>query len=132
MVCFQMSGQACFGALPRPNCAFTGMTGYIIDGASRIMFKLASAMVPSLNIESLKQALIRCGTDEIDKVIKSYQTDPGVPALSQQMTLISAIFSGEKTPEDMQELARDLLRSRPNDTFLKQIVTAFAEGCPFQ
>ena len=47
------------------------------------------------------------------------------------MTSISHIFGGEETPEDMQERARDLLCLRPNDTFLKQVVTAFAEGCPF-
>ena len=95
------------------------------------MLGLASAMVPSQNIKGLREALIRCETDEIDKIIASYQTDPGLPGLSQHMTSISYIFGGEETPEDMQERAQDLLCLRPNDNFLKHIVTAFAEGCPF-
>ena len=119
------------GRCPVPIARLLGMTGYIIDGASCIMLGLASAMVPSASIKHLKQALIQCGTDEIDKVIKSYQTDPGLPGLSQHMTSISYIFGGEKTPEDMQELAQDLLCLRPKDAFVNQIVTAFAEGCPF-
>jgi enoyl-CoA hydratase/carnithine racemase len=119
------------GRCPLPIARLLGMTGHTIDGASCLMLGLASAMVPSKNVEYLKQAIIRCKTDEIDKVIKSYQIDPGVPGLSQHMTSISYIFGGEKTPEDMQERAQDLLRLRPNEIFLRQIVAAFAEGCPF-
>ena len=119
------------GRCPVSVARLLGMTGYIVDGASCIMLGLASAMVPSQNIKYLKQALIRCETDEIDKIIASYQIDPGLPGLSQHMTSISYIFGGEETPEDMQERAQELLCLRPNDTFLKQIVTAFAEGCPF-
>ena len=125
-----MWGQACLGRCPF-RLRLLGMTGHVIEAASCIMLGLASAMVPSQNIANLKQALIRCETDDIDKVIASYQTDPGLPSLSQHMTSISYIFGGEKTPEDMQERAQDLLCLRPNDTFLKQIVAAFAEGCPF-
>ncbi len=119
------------GRCPAPVARLLGMTGCIIDGASCVMLGLGSAMVLSRNIKSLKQALIRCKTDEIDKIIASYQYDPGLPDLSQHMNSISAIFAGEKTPEGMQERAQDLLCSRPNDAFLKKIVTAFAEGCPF-
>ena len=118
------------GRCPVPIARLLGMTGYMIDGASCIMLGLASTMVPSQNIKCLKQELIYCKSDEIDKVIKSYQTDPGLPGLTQHMTLISYIFGDEKTPEEMQERAQDLLSLRPNDTFLKQIVNAFAEGCP--
>ena len=47
------------------------------------MLGLASAMVPSQNIDALKQSLIRsCETDEIEKIIASYQTDPGLPCLA--------------------------------------------------
>ncbi|MDC3234968.1 enoyl-CoA hydratase/isomerase family protein [Candidatus Puniceispirillum sp.] len=119
------------GRCPLPVARLLGMTGFMIDGASCIMLGLASAMVPSQNIRILKQSLMRCDTDEIDKLITSYQTDPGLPSLSQHMPSISDIFAGEKTPEDMQERAQDLLCLQPNDTFVQQIVTAFAEGCPF-
>ena len=46
------------------------------------------------------------------------------------MPLIIHIFGGEGTPEDMQERAQDLLRLRPNDPFVKQVITALAEHCP--
>ena len=119
------------GRCPVPVARLLGMTGHVIEAASCIMLGLASAMVPSQNIANLKQALIRCETDDIDKVIASYQTDPGLPSLSQHMTSISYIFGGEKTPEDMQERAQDLLCLRPNDIFLRQIVTAFDRVCRF-
>jgi len=108
-----------------------GMTGLTIDGASCIEFGLANAFVKSQDITDLKQSLIRCETDEIDKVIASYQTDLGLPDLNQHMPSISNIFGGEGAPEDMQKRAQDLLCLRPNDAFLKQVVNAFAEGCPF-
>ena len=119
------------GRCPVPVARLLGMTGHMIEGASCIMLGLASAVVPSQDIKSLKQELIRCETNEIDTIIASYQTDPGLPRLSQHMTSISYIFGGEETPKDMQERAQDLLCLRPNDTFLKQIVTGFAEACPF-
>ena len=94
------------------------------------MLGLASAMVPSQNIDALKQSLIWCETDEIEKIIASYQIDPGLPCLSQHMTSINYIFGGEDTPEDMRQRANDLLCLRPTDLFLKQVVTAFSGGCP--
>jgi len=119
------------GRCPLAIARLMGMTGHVIDGASCIMLGLASASVPSRNIENLKRALTHCATDEIDKVIAFYQTDPGLPGLSQNMTSISHIFGGEETPEDMLRRAQDLLLLRPNDTFLKQIVSSFSESCPF-
>ena len=89
------------------------------------MLGLANAMVPSKNIDALKQSLMWCETDEIEKIIASYQTDPGLPCLSQHMTSITHIFGGEDTPEDMQRRANDLFCLRPNDPFLKQVVKAF-------
>ena len=118
------------GRCPVPVARLLGMTGYIIDGASCIMLGLASAIVPSQNISKLKQLLIRCKTDEIDKIIESHQTDPGLPGLHQHMSAITHIFGGEGMPEDMQKRAQDLLYLRPNDIFLQQLVTAFAERCP--
>ena len=118
------------GRCPLPVARLLGMTGYMIDGASCIMLGLASAMVPSQDIDALKQSLIWCETDEIEKIIASYQIDPGLPCLSPQMKSINHIFSGQDTPEDMQQRAKDLLCLRPNDIFLKQVVMAFSEGCP--
>jgi enoyl-CoA hydratase len=46
------------------------------------------------------------------------------------MPSITHIFDGEVTPEVMQERAQELLRLRPNDPFVNQVVTAFAERCP--
>ncbi len=100
------------GRCPVPIARLLGMTGHVLDGASCIMLGLASAIVPSQNIRYLKQSLIRCETDEIAKVIASYQTDPGLPSLSQHMASISCIFGDEGTPEDMQERAQDFLRLR--------------------
>ena len=118
------------GRCPVSVARLLGMTGYIIDGATCIMLGLASAVVPSQDIDALKQSLISCETDEIEKTIASYQTDPGLSCLSKHMTSINHIFGGEDMPEDMQQRAEDLLCLRPNDIFLKQVVTAFSEGCP--
>ncbi len=119
------------GRCPVPVARLLGMTGFIIDGANCIMLGLASAIVKSQDIAALKQSLMRCETDEIDKIIASYQTDPGLPGLNQHMTSINYIFGGEGAPEDMQKRAQDLLHLKPNDAFLKKTVTAFAEVCPF-
>jgi enoyl-CoA hydratase/carnithine racemase len=119
------------GRCPVAVARLLGMTGYVIDGASCIMLGLARAMVPSQNIDNLKQSLIRCKTDEIDEIIASYQSDPGLPSLYRHMTSITHIFGGEATPEDMQKRAQDLLCRRPNDVFLQDVVTAFADRCPF-
>ena len=119
------------GRCPISVARLLGMTGYIIDGASCIMLGLASAMVPSQHIDALKKALTECNTLELDQIVSCYQIDPGLPALDQHMPSIIHIFGGEVTPEDMQERAQDLLRLRPNDPFVKQVVTAFAECCPF-
>ena len=79
----------------------------------------------------MKQLLIRCKTHEIDDIIASYQNDPGLPGLHQHMTLITDVFGGERTPEGMQKRAQDLLCLWPNDAFLRQMVIAFADRCPF-
>jgi enoyl-CoA hydratase len=118
------------GRCPVSVARLLGMTGYIVDGASCIMLGLASAIVLSKNIDALKQSLMWCETDEIEKIIASYQTDPGLPCLSQHMMSITHIFGGEDTPEDMQQRANDLLCLRPNDLFLKEVATAFSGGCP--
>lgn len=118
------------GRCPVPVARLLGMTGYIIDGASCIMLGLASAMVPSQQIDALKQEVIGCKTSEIDKIIAYYRADPGSPALNPNMISINHIFGGEGTPEDMQERAQDLLHLQPSDPFVKQVVDAFAERCP--
>lgn len=128
---FPDAGASLFlGRCPAPVARLLGMTGHIIDGASCIMLGLASAMVPSHQVDALKQSLMDCNTCDIDKVIASFKTDPGLPALNQHMPSIIHIFDGEGTPEDMQERAQNLLRLRPNDPLVKQVVTAFAERCP--
>lgn len=119
-----------FGRCPIPVARLLGMTGHIIDGASCIVLGLASAIVPSQNINFLKQDLTKCKTSEIDRVIESYQIDPGVPTLNQYMNSIDDIFSGDINPEDMQDRAKSLLLLRPKDPFVKQVVKAFAYGCP--
>ena len=113
-----------------PVARLLGMTGYKIDGASCIILGLASSMVPSKQIESLKKALLECKTSAIDQVIASYQMDPGIPSLNQHMPSINYIFGGDITAEEMQDRAQDLHQLRPDDTFVKQVVTAFARGCP--
>ena len=40
------------------SVAFIGNDRYIVDGASCVMLGLASAMVPSKNIDALRQSLI--------------------------------------------------------------------------
>ena len=62
------------GRCPVPVARLLGMTGHVIEGASCIMLGLANAMVPSQNIANLKQALIRCETDDIDKIINTKET----------------------------------------------------------
>ena len=119
------------GRCPVSVARLLGMLGYIIEGASCMKFGLATAIVKAKNIDALQQSLTRCNTDEIGKIIASYQTDPGLPSLSKHMKSIIHIFGGEGTPEDIQRRAQDLWRLKPEDTFLRQIVTAFAEGCPF-
>ena len=119
-----------FGRCPVPIARLLGMTGHIIDGATCIMLGLATAIVSSQQISNLRRALTTCKASEIDKVIKSHQIDPGTPTLNQYMPSVNYIFGGDRTPEDMQEHARGLLLLRPNDPFVKQVVRAFADGCP--
>ncbi|MDC1383379.1 enoyl-CoA hydratase/isomerase family protein [Candidatus Puniceispirillum sp.] len=119
------------GRCPIPVARLLGMTGYVIDGASCIMLGLASAMVSCEQIEALRKALLKCETAAIDQVITSYRMDPGLPALNQHMPSINHIFGSDVSAEEMQNRAQDLYLIRPNDTFVKQVVTAFAEHCPF-
>ena len=119
------------GRCPIAVARLLGITGYVIDGASCIMLGLASAMVRSKQIEALKNALLTCKTAAIDQVIKSYQMDPGLPSLNQYMLSINHIFGSDVSAEEMQDRAQDLCLMRPNDTFVNQVVTAFAKHCPF-
>ncbi len=118
------------GRCPVPVARFLGLTGHIIDGASCIMLGLATAFLPSKQIGELKERLVRCKTDEVEKIIASIQTDPGFPFLKQYMPVISHIFGGQVTPDVMQKRAQKLLNLRPNDRFVQQVVKAFAERCP--
>jgi enoyl-CoA hydratase/carnithine racemase len=118
------------GRCPVAIARLLGMTGYIIDSANCILLGLAGAMVPSQQIEPLRQALIGCKSDEIDQIIEAFQADPGFPSLNLNMASINYIFSGEGTPEEMQERAQNLMRLRPNDPFLEEVTAAFAERCP--
>ena len=118
------------GRCPVPVARFLGLTGHIIDGASCIMLGLATAFLASQQIDELKEKLVRCKTDEVEKIIASVRTDPGFPALKHYMPVISHIFSGQVTPEVMQKRAQKLLNLRPNDPFVRQVVSAFAERCP--
>ena len=119
------------GRCPIPVARLLGMTGFVIDGASCITLGLASAMVRSQQLEELRKALLACKTAAIDQVIKSYKIDPGIPTLNQYMPSINHIFGSDVSAEEMQDRAQDLYLMRPNDTFVKQVVTAFAKNCPF-
>ena len=115
---------------PLPVARLLGMTGYIINGADCIMLGLATSMVASERMAELKQSLLDCAGSEIDQVIAEFKMDPGVPAINHHMPVIDHIFSGDATPEQMQERAEDLALMRPNDKLVGHVVTAFATLCP--
>lgn len=119
------------GRCPVPVARFLGMTGHVIDGESCLMLGLASAVVPSREIEALKNALLECKTATIDQVISSYQTGPGFPFLNNHLQSINQIFEGDVTAEKMEERAQELYRLSSSDPLVKQVVTAFAQRCPF-
>ena len=118
------------GRCPLPVARLLGMTGYIINGADCIMLGLATSMVASERMAGLKQSLLDCTGSEIDQVIAEFKMDPGVPAINHHMPVIDHIFSGDATPEQMQERAKDLSLMRPNDKLVGHVVTAFATRCP--
>ena len=118
------------GRCPLPVARLLGMTGYIINGADCIMLGLATSMVASERMAELKQSLLDCAGSEIDQIIAEFKMDPGMPAINHHMSAINHIFSGDATPEQMQERAEDLALMRPNDKLVGHVVTAFATLCP--
>jgi enoyl-CoA hydratase len=118
------------GRCPLPVARLLGMTGYIIQGADCMMLGLATSMVASAQLVELKQSLLDCTASEIDQVIAEFKMDPGMPAINHYMSVINHIFSGDATPEQMQERAEDLALMRPNDKLVGHVVTAFATLCP--
>jgi enoyl-CoA hydratase/carnithine racemase len=115
---------------PLPVARLLGMTGHIINGADCIMLGLATSMVASERMAELKQSLLDCAGSEIDQVIAEFKMDPGMPEINHHMSVINHIFSGDATPEQMQERAEDLALMRPNDKLVGHVVTAFATLCP--
>ena len=118
------------GRCPLPVARLLGMTGYIIQGADCMMLGLATSMLPSNQVETVKNALLACATADIDDVVRRFETDPGVPALNHHMPVINHIFAGDVTPEDMQERALDLAQLRPNDKLVRHVNEAFSSRCP--
>ena len=116
---------------PLPVARLLGMTGYIIHGADCMMLGLATSMVASEQMAELKQSLLNCAASGIDQVITEFKMDPGAPIINHHMPVIDRIFTGDATPEEMQERAEDLLLMRPNDKLVSHVVTAFATRCPF-
>ena len=119
-------GASLFFGLPRANCA--------LAGNDRSYYRWCSLHYTRPGNRDCVLPADGFGTDpafsEIDKVIKSHQIDPGTPTLNQYMPSVNYIFGGDRTPEDMQEHARGLLLLRPSGPFVKQVVRAFADGCP--
>ena len=116
---------------PIPVARLLGMTGFVADGATCATLGLANYLVPSKEIETLKNALMSCETDQIDRVIISHQVDLGLSKLSQNIESINYIFDSDLKPEHMQNRALELHSMRPSDQFVKDVVVAFAFRCPY-
>lgn len=117
------------GRCPKSVARLMGMTGHVVGAADCLLLGLATAYVPSASLIDLKEKLLHCHVDQIDKIIKQFQIDTEQSLLSSQRQLIDHIFA-DGSVESMRDRAAGLAENMPHNKLLGAIVTAFETRCP--
>ena len=106
-----------------------GMTGYRMSSADCLSLGLATANVPSGSMFSLKQKLLHCDVDDIDAVIKLFQTNAGLSQIVAQRELVDHIFACGPV-ESMRDRAVSMAEKMPHNKLLDEVAIAFKTRCP--
>jgi len=126
---FPDAGASIFlGRCPRAVALYLGLTGRKIGAADCLMLGLAHSVTRSDDMSGLKEALIGCGSDQIEKVLARFQHDPGSAYLPGIRPLLEQIFVGDNIAA-MLERAADLALLRPG-TIAEDIHQALQKNCP--
>ena len=87
-------------------------------------------MVPSDDIASLEEALLRVNASAVDALINEYTVDTGTPSLAAHRPRIDHIFADGLSPEAIRDRAADVAYLCPDDRFVGAVAAALSERCP--
>ena len=114
---------------PLPIARLLGMTGYIIGAADCLLLGLATAVLPSKSMATLKRILSESKGQDIKEIISQFQVNAGASSIAKQRQIINHIF-GDGTVEDMRDRALELAKKMQDDVLINHVTMALQTRCP--